>query len=89
MISISEYFDIYEIYQNNFFSKSCLSSVLNSFYGLPRHPTAVSRKIGIFVVRGAYLGYFGNGNFRQIVEISGMVEISDLHIRSKECSSVE
>ena len=89
MISISKYFDIEKSYQNYFFAKSCLSSVLTPFYGRGQHQLAAFRNIAIFVVRGAYLGHFGYGNFRQIVEISGMVEISDLHIRSKECSSVE
>ena len=89
MISISKYFDIEKIFQNCFFDKSCLPSVLTPFYGRGQHQTAVFRNIAIFVVRGAYLGHFAYDNFRQIVEISGMVEISDPHITSKECSSVE
>ena len=78
-----------KIFQKYFFAKSCLLSVLTPFYGRGQHQTAVFRNIAIFVVRGAYLGHFGNSNFRQIAEISGMAEISDLHITSKECSSVE
>ena len=59
-----------KIYQF-FFAKSCLSSVFGPFYGAFQHQTSVSRDFGIFVVRGAYLGHFAIGKFRQIAEISG------------------
>ena len=78
-----------KICQNYFFAKSCLSSVLTPYQGFTQPRTTVSPEIVFFVVKGAYLGHFGNGNFRQIVEISGMVETSALHITSKERSSVE
>ena len=64
VISISEYIDTKKIYQNYFFAKSCLSSVFGEFYGPSQHRTTVSRDFAIFVVRGAYLGHFENGNFR-------------------------
>ena len=87
MISISKYFYVGNRYQNYFFSKNFLLSVLTEVWAACPSANLVSRNIAFFVVRGVYLGHFSNGHFRQIAEISVPVEISTLHIGRKKSSN--